>query len=67
MFQFVTQQIQTNAAVVVPATILFPFSTASGVITGAVVGWIMFKEKLSVKNIIGILTGIISLIMLNSL
>ena len=67
VFQFVTQQIQTNAAVVVPATILFPFSTASGVITGAVVGWIMFKEKLSVKNIIGILTGIISLIMLNSL
>ena len=34
-------------------------------IMGVVVGWMCFKEKLSIKNIAGIILGIISLTMIN--
>lgn len=64
---FLTQQLQTSAAAIIPATVLFPFTTGSSVIMGVIVGWSLFKERLSVKNIIGIVVGIISLIMINSL
>lgn len=49
----------------IPAVVLFPVLKSGSLIAGAMVGWLIFKEKLSVKNIIGIMIAIGALILLN--
>lgn len=58
---------QTNVVLAneIPAVVLFPVLKSGSLILGAIVGWMIFKEKLSVKNIIGIIIAIGALILLN--
>ncbi len=51
----------------VHAAILFPVTCGSGIIASALVGAMFFKEKLKLKNTVGILIGIASIIMMNFL
>ena len=62
---FALQQINVVLANEIPAAVLFPVLKSGSLIFGAVVGWAFFKEKLSVKNIIGIVCCISALIVLN--
>lgn len=62
---FVMQQIQTGLSSSIPASLLFPVTMGSSVIVSVIVGWLWFKEKMTAKNIIGIVLGIVSLVMIN--
>lgn len=62
---FFLQQINVVLANEIPSTILFPILKSGKLILGATVGWMFFKEKLSVKNIIGIALAIVALVVLN--
>ena len=64
---YVIQQITTELALKIPASILFASVNGGSVIGAAVVGAIFYKERLTVKNTIGILIGITSLIIINVL
>ena len=64
---FILQLITTYLAGRVHAAILFPITCGIGIIASALVGAMFFKEKLTVKNTIGILIGITSIIMINFL
>ena len=65
MVAFFIQQINVLLANEIPAVILFPVLKSGSLIFGAVVGRTIFKEKLSAKNIIGIVLCIVALIVLN--
>lgn len=58
---FFIQALQTNLADRISGSLLFPVVSGSSVIISAVVGFLIFGEKLSLKNVMGILLGIISL------
>lgn len=62
---FALQQINVILANEIPAAVLFPVLKSGSLIFGAGVGLAIFKEKLSVKNIIGIVFCIAALIVLN--
>lgn len=62
---FIIQQVQTGLSSSFPAALLFPVTMGSSVIVSVIVGWLWFKEKMTVKNILGIILGIVSLIMIN--
>lgn len=48
-----------------PASIVFPVISAGGIVTTAIVGIFVYKEKLSAMQIIGMVLGIASIIFLN--
>jgi len=50
----ISSQLQLSGASTLPATVLYPFVTGGSIIFTAVLGWILFKEKLSKRLIIGI-------------
>ena len=62
---FFIQQTNVVLANQIPAAVLFPVLQSGALIMGAIVGWLIFKEKLSVKNIIGIVLTIGALVLLN--
>lgn len=62
---FAIQQIMASLASDISALVIFPVTMGSSVIMGAIIGWLCFREKLTVKSMIGIIGGIISLIMIN--
>lgn len=62
---FFIQQTNVVLANQIPAAVLFPVLQSGALIMGAIVGWLIFKEKLSVKNIIGIALAIGALVLLN--
>ena len=62
---FLIQQIMAMLASKISSFVIFPVTTGSSVIMGAIIGWLCFREKLTVKSMIGIIGGIISLIMIN--
>ena len=62
---FFIQQINVLLANEISAVILFPVLKSGSLIFGVVVGGAVFKEKLYVKNIIGIVLCIVALIVLN--
>ena len=62
---FLIQQIMTALSSGIPASLLFPVTMGSSVIVSVIVGWLWFKEKMTAKNIIGIVLGIVSLVMIN--
>ena len=51
-----------SLSAVIPSVIFFPVSNGATVILSSVVGWLLFKEKLSRSQIIGIVLGIIAII-----
>lgn len=63
---FIIQQGVTVLATNIPAVALFTITTGSSVISGVIIGFVLFKEKQTLKNIIGVIIGIISLIIINS-
>jgi len=48
-----------------PGTIVFPIAVGGNLITVALLAVLVFKEKLGIKGILGIIFGVIGLIMLN--
>ena len=54
----------TEMGKTVPSIIIFPVSSAICIIIATLVGYLVFKEKLSVKKIIGLLVGIASIIVI---
>lgn len=64
---FFINQVNTVIAPHIPAAVLFPSLKGGALIMGVLVGWIIFKEKLSVKNIVGVVLCIAALIILNLL
>lgn len=62
---FAIQQINVVLANRISAAVLFPVLKSGSLIFGAVIGWAVFKEKLSVKNIIGVGCCILAVIVLN--
>jgi drug/metabolite transporter (DMT)-like permease len=64
---FFINQVNTIIAPHIPAAILFPSLKGGALLMGVLVGWTIFKEKLSVKNIIGVVLCIAALIVLNLL
>ncbi len=62
---FAVNVIITTLASVVPSAILFTVSSALSIVITCIVGAVGFKEKLTVKNIIGLVLGFISIIIVN--
>ena len=52
-------------ALTVPAAIMFPVSSAAGVILNTLISVFCFKEKLSAFQLIGIAIGTASIVILN--
>lgn len=63
---FVINLLVTELGKTVPSAILFPVSSAICILVTTIVGWIVFKEKMSLKNIIGLVLGALSVIMLGA-
>ena len=61
---FLINQLATISANLISPVILFAFINGGATIISALVGVLLFKEKLSVKGIIGIAIGIGSLILI---
>ena len=64
---FFINQANTVIAPHIPAAVLFPSLKSGALLMGVLVGWIVFKEKLSVKNMIGVVLCVAALIILNLL
>ncbi len=64
---FTINLIVTNLASTISSVVLFTVSSAITVIITCLVGALVFKEKLTVKNIFGLFLGFISIIMVNVL
>ena len=64
---FIINQLATMAAATVSPVILFTFINGGSTIIGAIVAAAVFKEKLTVKSVVGILLGIISLVVIKAL
>ena len=62
---FLIQQIKTVLSGNISSFIIFPVTMAGSVIIGAAIGWLWFSEKLTLKNIIGVLGAIVSLMLIN--
>lgn len=65
VISFFINQVNTIITPLIPAAILFPSLKGGALIMSALVGWSIFKEKLSLKNIIGIALCLSALIVLN--
>lgn len=61
---FLINVIITEMGKTVSAIIIFPVSSAISIIIATMVGYIVFKEKLSLKKIIGLVIGIVSIIVI---
>ena len=64
---FSIASVVTLAAKVVPSIVLFPVSSALNIMISAAVGAICFKEKITVKNVIGLVLGLIAITVINLL
>lgn len=62
---FLIQQIMAGLSSDISALVIFPVTMGSSVIMGVIVGWLCFKEKLTLKSMAGVIGGIISLILIN--
>lgn len=54
----------TEMSKTVPSIIVFPVSSAISILIAVLVGYLVFKEKLSIKKIIGLIVGVASIIIL---
>ncbi len=55
----------TELGKTVDSVILFPVSSAITILMSTVVGWAVFKQKLTVKNLIGLILGFASIILIS--
>ena len=51
----------------VPSVVLFPVSSCITIVITSIVGFLFFKEKLSLKNLFGVVLGILSIVIVNIL
>lgn len=61
---FLINIIITEMSKTVPSIIVFPVSSAISILMAVLVGYLVFKEKLSIKKVIGLIVGIVSIIIL---
>ena len=61
---FLINIIITEMGKTVPSIIIFPVSSAISIIIATLVGYFIFKEKLSLKKIFGLIVGIASIIVI---
>lgn len=64
---FTISTVVTLAAKTVPSVVLFPVSSAITMTVSTVVGAICFKEKITVKNIAGLVLGLGAMLVINLL
>ncbi len=64
---FIISQVSTIAAGILPPIILFPLSNGGSMIICAVVSAAVFKEKLNLKSVLGLILGIASLVIIKLL
>lgn len=64
---FIINQLATLATALVPPAILFSFINGGSTVIGTVVAAICFKEKLTLKSVIGVALGVASLIIIKAL
>lgn len=59
---FIINQLATLAASVVSPVVLFAFINGGSTIIGTIVAAIMFKEKLTLRNVAGVIIGVLALV-----
>jgi drug/metabolite transporter (DMT)-like permease len=64
---FVINYLVTELGKTVPSVILFPISSAISIGLSALIGWVMYKEKLTKKNFIGLFVGLLGIIVIGLL
>lgn len=64
---FVINYLVTELGKTVPSVILFPISSAISIGLSALVGWVMYKEKLTTRNFIGLFVGLLGIIVIGLL
>ncbi len=62
---FTINQLVTTMTKTVSSAVLFPVSSAISILITCIVGVVVFKEKLTVKNIVGIVLATASIVMVN--
>lgn len=63
---FIIQQLVTILTPIMPSAVLFTLVNGGGTIIAAIVGAVVYGEKITVRSAMGIIIGITSLIMINS-
>lgn len=63
---FVINQLATISTVLVPPVILFTFINGGGTIISTIVASLVYKEKLNVKTVLGVIIGIASLVIIKA-
>lgn len=64
---FIINQLATLASSIVPPAILFTFINGGSTIIGSIVAALCFKEKFTVRSVIGIVLGVVALIIIKAL
>ncbi len=59
---FGISQLSTMASAIVPIAILFPVSDGGGMIISALVGDMVYKEKMNIKSYFGIIVGVVGIL-----
>ncbi len=62
---FVINYTVTELGKTVDSVILFPVTSAITIVISTIVGWVVFKQKLTVKNTIGLILGFVSIILIS--
>lgn len=61
---FVINYLVTELGKTVDSVILFPVSSALTISITALIGWLVFKEKLTIKNFIGLIVGLLGIVVI---
>lgn len=61
---FVINYLVTELGKTVDSVILFPVSSSLSIGITAIIGWLAFKEKLTIKNFIGLIVGLLGIIVI---
>lgn len=64
---FVINYLVTELGKTVPSIILFPVSSAISIGLSALIGWLLYKEKLTTRNFIGLFIGLLGIIVIGVL
>lgn len=64
---YIGQQVTALLAGAFDALVLFPLKNGSSIVVASIVGAVFFKEKLTVKSIVGIIISILAITMINVL
>ncbi len=64
---FGISQISTLASAFIPGAVLFPISDGGHTIIAAIVAAVLFKEKLTVRSVCGVMIGVAGLVMIKLL